>query len=545
MTSTATTTFRLNGTDVGTAGDGTLLEALREEFGCRSAKDGCSPQGQCGCCTVWIDGAPRVACVTPVRRVAGREVTTAEGLDPDLADRWAAAFVAHGASQCGFCTPGIVMRLAALATRGRALDEAALRTALAAHLCRCTGWQTIVEAAGEVLGVPVGTAGPAPPSGGRDPLLASWRAELEGGALQESGPAVVLGGGGFADDRAPDGALVAVAGAGDDDYALGSSLAEARERAAAVPGRRTTLALTHPVAVAEGSWALVLRTAFCEPAYLEPDASWCRPGGRPASPLANGGAFGAKLSSPVPGVARRLADETGRPVRVLWDRPAVVRRGPVRPPLALALRADGTGIVRVGRTPSSGSLDGIGERVAAVAPGVVVEEVAVAGPPVSAALRGAVWAEVAAAGAALGARRAGWAPGDPVDVTLPGGGRAVVALDPGDGRLAVAVWAGEVLDPATLRSYCLGAVHQALGWVRTEGVAVDAAGEVHDRTIRSFGILGARDTPPVDVTLHPSDRWPVNGSDAVLVATMAAAWLAEGLAPDWPTRRGSAPGVSR
>ena len=95
-----------------------LLDALREELDCRSVKDGCSPQGQCGCCTVWVDGAPRVSCVTPVRRVAGRSVTTLEGLGADRCDRWAAAFVAHGASQCGFCTPGIVVRLAALEGAG-------------------------------------------------------------------------------------------------------------------------------------------------------------------------------------------------------------------------------------------------------------------------------------------------------------------------------------------------------------------------------------------------------------------------------------------
>ena len=108
-----------------------------------------------------------------------------------------------------------------------------------------------------------------------------------------------------------------------------------------------------------------------------------------------------------------------------------------------------------------------------------------------------------------------------------------------DGAVAVDVWAGELLDPVTLRSYCIGAVHQALGWVRSEGIAVDAAGDVHDLTVRSFGVLPARDTPRVDVTMHRSDRWPVNGSDAVFAATAAAAWLADGLPPAWPTRRGS------
>ena len=116
-----------------------LLEALRDELGLRSPKDGCSPQGQCGCCTVLVDGEPRVACVTPIARVANRAVVTIEGLDPADRDRLAAAFVATGGSQCGFCTPGIIMR----ASGGRTRD---LDRALAAHLCRCTGWRTIYDA---------------------------------------------------------------------------------------------------------------------------------------------------------------------------------------------------------------------------------------------------------------------------------------------------------------------------------------------------------------------------------------------------------------
>src|SRR6185437_5733192 len=102
-----------------------LLDALREQLRCRSVKDGCSPQGQCGCCTVWIDGAARVACVTAVRRVAGRSVTTVEGLQPELRDRWVGAFTAVGASQCGFCTPGILLRLASLEESARPITRQA------------------------------------------------------------------------------------------------------------------------------------------------------------------------------------------------------------------------------------------------------------------------------------------------------------------------------------------------------------------------------------------------------------------------------------
>ena len=122
-----------------------LLSVLRERLWLRSVKDGCAPQGQCGCCTVLVDGDARVACVTPAVRVAGRSVTTLEGLDPTRRDALAATFVATGGSQCGFCTPGIVVRAAALLDRGRS-GTADVERALGAHLCRCTGWRTVVEA---------------------------------------------------------------------------------------------------------------------------------------------------------------------------------------------------------------------------------------------------------------------------------------------------------------------------------------------------------------------------------------------------------------
>jgi aerobic-type carbon monoxide dehydrogenase small subunit (CoxS/CutS family) len=188
----APVTFTLNGTAVEVPADGaSLLEALRDRLGVRSPKDGCSPQGQCGCCTVWVDGQPRVACVTPVARVAGRAVTTVEGLPS--AEAWAQRLCATGASQCGFCTPGIVMRLDALAADddGRR-DEAAVRQALLAHLCRCTGWQSVVEAA---CAAPTAANANAAV---RDLVAAARRAALEGGAAQVVSPAVALGRGGFA-----------------------------------------------------------------------------------------------------------------------------------------------------------------------------------------------------------------------------------------------------------------------------------------------------------------------------------------------------------
>ena len=537
-------TFTLNGERVAVADGTTLLDALREELGCRSVKDGCSPQGQCGCCTVWVDDAPRVSCVTPVRRIAGRAVTTMEGVSTPMRERWARAFVVRGASQCGFCTPGIVLRLAALeAPSGRGAarppTRADVESALRAHLCRCTGWQSIVEAACDALGVtdPARSAAPAAASGGdRDPVLAAWRAEVEGGTFQSSTETVVLGGAGFADDGSPADALVQLGA----DGAPAPSLRAARAGTGRVQGRNSTIALSYPVALPEGEWAATLQTTWVEPAYVEPDASWSRPGGPPASPLANGGAFGGKRDSPLPDVARALADAAGRPTRVLWRREDVVRLGPKRPPLAIALRPDGSGVVRVGWSPGSGDLSDALARTAALCLGVETEVVTVTGPPVSAALRGAVWAEVLAARHALAA--VGRNDGGAVCVALPGAGAATVSAAagsarPGRGSLAVDVWAGAVPDAVTLRSYALGAVHQALGLVWSEGIAVDESGEPVDLTIRSFGILAARDVPDVAVALHDGDGWPVNGSDAVFVATLAAAWLAEGLPARWPTRR--------
>ena len=92
-----------------------------------------------------------------------------------------------------------------------------------------------------------------------------------------------------------------------------------------------------------------------------------------------------------------------------------------------------------------------------------------------------------------------------------------------------------------LRSYSLGAVHQALGWVRSEGLAVDGEGAVQDLTVRSFGILQSRAMPQVTVQVDEHRSRPaVNGSDAVFAAVAAARWLADGLAPTWPTDRAGA-----
>jgi len=537
-------------------GSGNLLEALRDGLGRRGVKDGCSPQGQCGCCTVLVDGAPRVSCVTPVRRVAGREVTTIDGLDEAVRASWSAAFAAVGASQCGFCSPGIILRLVGSAGSGPAGadHEAGVRRALSAHLCRCTGWQTIEEAA-EIARAATACGRAVSPMDGRDPESAARRARVEGGTDQVVGPEVALGRGGFADDSAPHGALVAVPD-GDGGYAVAPTLAAARSRAGKIQGRRSTEPLVHPVPVPEGNWDLTLQTTWVDPGYLEPDASWCDPGGDPRSPLGNGGAFGGKVTSPVARDARELADRYGEPVRVLWSREDVVRMGPKRPPVGAGIDRDGTGVLRFGSPVPwpARDLDAIRAAVRAVAPGLEVHRVPVAGPPVSSAIRAAVWAEAAVL-AAVAAWLATAYPvlgggadpvlGVPITVTSPGGGRATTTMRP-DGGVVVEVSAGAVLDSVVLRSYVIGATHQALGWVLSEGIAVGAGGEVRDLTVRSLGVLPARETPPIEVNLDDLDGGagpPVNASDAVFAATAAACWLATGLTPTWPRHAPEARGT--
>ena len=534
-------TLEVNGVDVEVPdGPGSLLDVLRHRLGLTSVKDGCSPQGQCGCCTVLVDGSPRVACVTPVRRCRGRPIVTLEGLDPERRGRWGEAFCAAGGSQCGFCTPGIVLRLDPLARTGAAAgsmpapgsgadaatEPAAVERALLAHLCRCTGWQTIEEAYGLFIGAATDLDGLA----GRDPEAAARRATIEGRSRQLVSPEVALGRGGFAADSAPPGSLIAVAdGAG--DWVVGETLTEARALAGKVQGRRTTAAHRHPLEVPRGAWAATLRTTWVDGAYLETDASWCRPGGEPATPVANGGAFGAKAlgrsapsrpgSTPldVAAAARQLADRHGRPVLVLASREDVSRSSPKRPPMAGGMRADGTGVLRVVQTP------GIEAAIASAAPGLTVEPVAVPGPPTSAAIRAAGWAEavVLAAGAMGG-----------LDIVRSPEGAEATAGIGADGTIRVSVRCGEVLDAVVLRSYCIGAAHMAWSWLTSEAMLVDVDGEVHDLTVRSLGVVRAIDTPSIEVELVEGSGPPVNGSDAVFTAVAAAGWLAADCPQDWP-----------
>ena len=140
-------TFTLNGEPVTLDPEGptSALEALRDGLGIRSPKDGCSPQGACGCCTVLIDGKPAMTCLRDVTKLDGKTVTTLEGVDPAKRRILSQAFTETGGLQCGFCTPGIASAVALL-DKDPEPSAKRVKAALGQHLCRCTGYQAIVDA---------------------------------------------------------------------------------------------------------------------------------------------------------------------------------------------------------------------------------------------------------------------------------------------------------------------------------------------------------------------------------------------------------------
>ena len=141
-------TFTLNGTEAAAFADpgANLLDVLRRSIGDLSPKYGCG-QGTCGACTVLIDGNPHLACITLAESVAGREVRTASGLanGPDL-DPLQQAFIEHFAAQCGYCTTGMVMAARALLDKNPNPSREEVIDAIAGNICRCTGYEPIVDA---------------------------------------------------------------------------------------------------------------------------------------------------------------------------------------------------------------------------------------------------------------------------------------------------------------------------------------------------------------------------------------------------------------
>ena len=128
-----------------------LLEVLRDDLGLTGTKHGCD-LGDCGACTVLVNGAPRLSCISLAAEVDGAEVQTIEGLGvPGLLHPIQEAMHKHVAAQCGYCTPGIALCLAELLEREAQPSEAQLRESLASNICRCTGYTKILAAAREVI----------------------------------------------------------------------------------------------------------------------------------------------------------------------------------------------------------------------------------------------------------------------------------------------------------------------------------------------------------------------------------------------------------
>ncbi|MFF1612510.1 (2Fe-2S)-binding protein [Amycolatopsis sp. NPDC058278] len=123
-----------------------LLYVLRERLGLPGSKNACE-QGECGSCTVYLDGVPACACLVAAGQAEGREVVTVEGLaDGDALDPVQEAFVERGAVQCGFCTPGLLVAAHDLIERVPEPSDVEIREALAGNLCRCTGYEKILDA---------------------------------------------------------------------------------------------------------------------------------------------------------------------------------------------------------------------------------------------------------------------------------------------------------------------------------------------------------------------------------------------------------------
>lgn len=141
--------FSLNGQPqvLTSAAGRTLLEVLREDYSLTGAKDSCGGEGECGACTVILNGEAVNACLVLISQVEGCSVTTIEGLaSSEGLHPIEAAFVSAGAVQCGYCTPGMVLAAKALLDRVASPNEVEIRTALSGNLCRCTGYTKIVRA---------------------------------------------------------------------------------------------------------------------------------------------------------------------------------------------------------------------------------------------------------------------------------------------------------------------------------------------------------------------------------------------------------------
>ena len=130
--------------------DMTLLSFLRDELKMTGTKEGCG-EGECGACTVLVDGKNVNSCIFPAVQAHGKNILTIEGIEKDgELSRIQKVFLEHGAVQCGFCTPGMIMSAKALIDKNKKLTEKEIRRGMAGNLCRCTGYQKIADAIKEL-----------------------------------------------------------------------------------------------------------------------------------------------------------------------------------------------------------------------------------------------------------------------------------------------------------------------------------------------------------------------------------------------------------
>ena len=432
------------------------------------------------------------------------------------------------------------MRLAALGTRRDTPDDDAVERALLAHLCRCTGWRTIIEAARRVY-ASEDVAPPHAPPGAiprRDLEAAAARATLEGGGPQRVGAAVACGGGGFAEDTAPPDTLVAVPD-GRGGWTVAPSLAEARARTERVPGRNSTVALHHPLDVPPGEWELTLRTAFVEPAYLEPDTSVvCARGRAGDTPRQRRGLRREKgLGRVCRGSPPGRRDRSSGCASCSRGRRRPVRSK--RPPIAAGVAADGSRGDAGGPHPrltrsrllvTGGDIRGPGSGRGGAGRARTSRLRRSHAPP--------GWAE---AGSSSPRRPGGGGSGRPG--TGPSRHRPFARRHVGhchrrprrgaDGH-GVGGGAPRRRRPALLCRGCRPS-GPGLGPQRRGGGR--RSGAVLDRTIRSFGIITAGAMPAVEVVVENDPRPAMAVGDTVFAAVAAAAWLAAGLPRSW--HRGS------
>ena len=140
--------FELNGRDVTveTRPNQTLVDLLRDELGITSVKKGCE-QGECGACTLMVDGVAVTSCIVLAPQVEGRKVTTLDGLEDDpLMEKLRAAYVENGAVQCGFCTPGMLISSYALLKVNPKPTQEEVKIGIEGNICRCTGYTKIIAA---------------------------------------------------------------------------------------------------------------------------------------------------------------------------------------------------------------------------------------------------------------------------------------------------------------------------------------------------------------------------------------------------------------